>query len=142
MTSTKNTYHQITANYCGLNVNGKYKKINKDTYKLIMEIPFKFERTYKEDILEIEELVEWIMRQELIEIMDDYYEIKENSLVFEKTISEIEERENYRDLSKYELSSNLFNLLEKYFPKESKSLKIIIDSYSISEIKYLLSIEI
>lgn len=55
------------------------------------------------------------MRQEMAEIIDDYYEIKENSSIFEKIISEIEESKKLRNLSKHELRSNLFNLLEKYF---------------------------
>lgn len=56
MTSRKNTFHKITAETCVMKFTGKYKKIRKGVYKLIMESPFKFERVYNEDILETEEM--------------------------------------------------------------------------------------
>ena len=70
MTPTKNTYHQITAETEAMKFTGKYKKLRKGVYKLIMETPFRFERVYKDEILEIDAMVEWIMSQEMIEIFD------------------------------------------------------------------------
>lgn len=142
MTSTNNIYHYITAETCGMKFIGNYKKLRKGVYKLIMESPFKFERVYKEDILEMDEIVESIMSQEMIEIFDSYYEIKENGSIFNEILSEYDELVNKKNLTDSELQMNLYNLFDKYIPDEKQYLKDIKFQYTPNEIRFFLSIKI
>lgn len=57
MTKTTENSKAISLENNGLCLKGKYEKLRKGVYKLTMEIPFKFERDYKEDILESDELI-------------------------------------------------------------------------------------
>ena len=142
MTSRKNTFHQITAETCVMKFTGKYKKIRKGVYKLIMESPFKFERVYKDDILEIEELVDNIMSKELVEIFDSYYEIKEKVSIFNEMLSEFEEFVNAGNLTDSELRKKLSELYDKHIPEEKQNLKDFKFLCTPNEIRYLLSIKI
>ena len=142
MTSIKNCYHQITAETCVMKFTGKYKKIRKGVYKLIMESPFKFERVYKDEILEIEGLVECIMSQEMVEIFDYYCEIKEYSGIFKEILSEFEEFVNAGNLTDSELRKKLSELYDKHIPEEKQNLKDFKFQFTPNEIRYLLSIKI
>ena len=142
MTSTKNNYHQITAETYVMKFTGKYKKIRKGVYKLVMESPFKFERVYKDEILELEGLVDFIMSQEMVEIFDYYCEIKEYSGIFNEILSEFEEFVNAGNLTDSELRKKLSELYDKYIPDEKKYLKYIKFQFTPNEIKYFLSIKI
>ena len=71
MEKTISKSHSITKENNGLCLTEKYEKIRKGDYKLTMEIPFKFERVYQEDILEVDEIVEWIMILEMVEEIED-----------------------------------------------------------------------
>ena len=142
MSSTKNTFHQITAETCVMKFTGKYKKIRKGVYKLIMESPFKFERVYKDDILEIEGLVDFIMSQVMVEIFDYYCEIKENSGIFNEILSEFEEFVNAGNLTDSELRKKLSELYDKHIPEEKQNLKDFKFLCTPNEIRYLLSIKI
>lgn len=142
MTSTKNTYHPITAETCGMKFKGKYKKLRKGVYKLIMELPFKFERVYKEDILEIDDMVDSIMRQEMVEIFDDYYVIKENSSIFNNILSGFNELANAESLPDSEIKLILSELYDRYIPAEKQYLNNIKFQFSPNEIRYLLSLKI
>ena len=142
MTSRKKTFHQITAETCVMKFTGKYKKIRKGVYKLIMESPFKFERVYKDEILEIEGLVDFIMSQEMVEIFDYYCEIKEYSGIFNEILSEFEEFVNARNLTDSELRKKLSELYDKHIPEENQDLKDFKFQFTPNEIRYLLSIKI
>ena len=121
---------------------GKYKKLRKGVYKLVMESPFKFERVYKDEILEIEGLVDFIMSQEMVEIFDYYCEIKENSVIFNEILSEFEEFVNAGNLTDSELREKLSELYDKHIPEEKQHLKHLKFQFTPNEIRYLLSIKI
>lgn len=142
MTSTKNTYHQVTAETCVMKFTGKYKKLRKGVYKLVIESPFKFERVYKEDILEIEELVDNIMSQEMVEIFDSYYEIKKNGSIFNEILSEYDEFVNAGNLTDSELRKKLSELYDKHITEDKQDLKDFKFQFTPNEIRYLLSIKI
>lgn len=142
MAKKTDIYNPIKAENNGLRLKGKYKKLRKGEYRLIMEEPTHFEREYKEDILEVEEMVDWIMKQEMIEIIDDYYEIKENTPILDKILSEYEDLIDDENLTDSEKQIILSNLYDQYIPEDKQSLHRLKTQYSPSEIRYFLSISL
>lgn len=79
MVKKPKTYQPISIEIDNVFLRGKYKHIRYDEYKLIMEELLHYEITFKEDILDCSDLVEGIMKQELIELYDDWCDVHNNA---------------------------------------------------------------
>ena len=138
MTKKPKTYQPISTEICNVTLRGKYKHIRYDEYKLIMEDPFHYEITLKGDILECSEIVDWIMKQELVELYDDWCDVYNNAEEVRKLIEEYE-KTNKESFSKDKWKE----LLEKNITRTgTHRIHSFWGKYSPEDVKYLLSISL